>query len=156
VDEVDVTEASDIERAYRETGTRLWWAVLAYTGNAEMASDAVAEAFARALASAAEIRDPVSWAWRVAFRVATAELKRRREWPIEAEMITDIDEQAIDVMVALSRLSPRQRAVLVLFYLEDRTTKQIAQTLAMSPATVSVHLHRARRKLRTILGDEDD
>jgi len=71
-------------------------------------------------------------------------------------MITDIDEQAIDVMVALSRLSPRQRAVLVLFYLEDRTTKQIAQTLAMSPATVSVHLHRARRELRTILGDEDD
>jgi hypothetical protein len=38
-----VTEGSEIERVYREAGDRLWWAILAYTGDRELASDAVAE-----------------------------------------------------------------------------------------------------------------
>jgi RNA polymerase sigma-70 factor (ECF subfamily) len=59
-------------------------------------------------------------------------------------------------MIALERLSPNQRAVFVLFYLEGRPAKEIAGLLDMSAATVSVHLHRARRRLRTILGDDDD
>jgi predicted RNA polymerase sigma factor len=46
VDDVQVTEISDIERLYREEGSRLWWALLAYTGDREVASDAAAEAFA--------------------------------------------------------------------------------------------------------------
>jgi RNA polymerase sigma-70 factor (ECF subfamily) len=58
-------------------------------------------------------------------------------------------------MLALKRLPPKQRAVFVLFYLEDRPTTEIADLLGVAPATVSVHLHRARRKLRTILGDDD-
>src|SRR6478672_4298952 len=67
VDDVQVTEASDIERLYREAGDRLWWALLAYTGDREAASDAAAEAFARALGSVDSIRDPAAWVWRVAF-----------------------------------------------------------------------------------------
>jgi RNA polymerase sigma-70 factor (ECF subfamily) len=59
-------------------------------------------------------------------------------------------------MIALDRLSPNQRAVFVLFYLEDRPAKEIAGVLGMSAATVSVHLHRARRRLHAILGDDDD
>ncbi len=59
-------------------------------------------------------------------------------------------------MIALKRLSMNRRAVFVLFYLEDRPTKAIADLLGMSAATVSVHLHRARRRLRTVLGGVDD
>ncbi len=39
----------ELERVYREHGARLWRAVLAFTGDREVASDAVAEAFAQAL-----------------------------------------------------------------------------------------------------------
>jgi RNA polymerase sigma factor (sigma-70 family) len=155
VDDVQVTQAADIEQLFRDTGDRLWWALLAYTGDREIASDAAAEAFARALSAAESIRDPTSWVWRVAFRVATAELRTARRASSEPERSYEMDEEAIAVMLALKRLSRRQRAVFVLFYLDDRPTNQIAQLLGMSPATVSVHLHRARRRLRTILGDDD-
>ena len=75
---MQVTEASDVEQVYRDSGRRLWWALLAYTGDPEIASDATAEAFARALSAVETIRDPAGWIWRVAFRVATAELGNAR------------------------------------------------------------------------------
>jgi RNA polymerase sigma factor (sigma-70 family) len=156
VDDVQVTEVSDIERLYREEGARLWWALLAYTGDREVASDAAAEAFARALNAVDTIRDPAAWVWRVAFRVATAELRLQRRTPDEPATTYEIDEEATAVIVTLDKLSRRQRAVFVLFYLDDRPTKEIGELLGMSTATVSVHLHRARRQLRSIMGDDDD
>jgi RNA polymerase sigma-70 factor (ECF subfamily) len=155
VDDVQVTATSEIERVYREVGDRLWWAVLAYTGDRDIASDAVAEAFARALGSSDSIRDPAAWVWRVAFRVATRQLRRTTVALQEVASSYEIDDAVLDVLVALKGLPRRQRAVFVLFYLDDRTTREIADVLGMAPATVSVHLHRARRKLRSILGDND-
>ena len=151
-----MTRTSDIERFYRDSGNRLWWALLAYTGDPESASDAAAEAYARALAAADTIRDPDAWIWRVAFRIATAEARERRRMLPAPDATYEMDEHAIEVLLALSKLSPRQRAAFVLFYLDDRPTEQIAQLLSMSKATVSVHLHRARRRLRSILGDDND
>jgi RNA polymerase sigma factor (sigma-70 family) len=155
VDDVRVTEASEIERVYREVGDRLWWALLAYTGDREIASDAAAEAFARALASPETIRDLTAWVWRVAFRVATTLVRTPARPTGDREMSYEIDDRVGEVIRELKRLPHRQRAVFVLFYLEDRPTQEIAELLGMSPATVSVHLHRARRKLRAILGDDD-
>ena len=150
-----VTHVSDIERTYRDSGDRLWWALLAYTGDPEVARDAAAEAYARALADADSIRDPAAWIWRVAFRVATTEIRQRRDIQSALEATYEIDDRSLEVLLALSKLSSRQRAAFVLFYLDDRTTEEIADLLAISKATVSVHLHRARRRLRLILGDDD-
>jgi RNA polymerase sigma factor (sigma-70 family) len=155
VDDVQVTRAEEIEHVYRETGKRLWWALLAFTADREMASDALAEAFARAIAATATIDDPAAWVWRVAFRVATADLRKAKKDQSQPEPVYEMDHEALDVMLALRRLSPRQRSVFVLFYLDDRPTNQIAELLGMSPATVSVHLHRARRRLRSILEEDD-
>jgi len=44
----------------------------------------------------------------------------------------------------LRELPEKYRSVLVLFELEDLSTKQIAELCALKPATVKVQLHRAR------------
>jgi RNA polymerase sigma-70 factor (ECF subfamily) len=67
----------------------------------------------------------------------------------------EMDDSALAVITALRRLSDRQRAVVVLFYLEDRPTKEIGDLLGMRDVTVSVHLHRARRRLRELLEEPD-
>jgi RNA polymerase sigma factor (sigma-70 family) len=149
-----ISETADIEQLYREQGRRLWWALLAYAGDREIASDASAEAFARALATPTTIEDCSAWVWRVAFRIAAAELKRRHEVP-EREQSYEIDESAGQVLEVLRTLSRKQRAVIVLYYYADRPTKEIASTLGMSVATVSVHLHRARQRLKAALGEDD-
>ena len=155
MDDVRVTDTSEIERVYREVRERLWWALFAYTGDREMASDAASEAFARALAAPGTIRDPAGWVWNVGFRVATKLLRATKETPTDREESYEIDDRAADVIRALKQLPRRQRAVVILFYLEDRPALEIARLLEMSAATVSVHLHRARRKLRDLLGGDD-
>jgi RNA polymerase sigma factor (sigma-70 family) len=52
---------------------------------------------------------------------------------------------------ALARLSPQQRAALVLQVEEDLSAKEIAGVLDCSEATVRVHLHRGVSALRKIL-----
>jgi RNA polymerase sigma factor (sigma-70 family) len=138
-----------------EVGDRLWWALLAYSGDREIASDAVAEAFALALATSGSIRDPAAWVWRVAFRVATASLRQPPTVRLEPAQTYDLDEAVLDVIAALKRLPERQRAVFVLYYLDDQPTDRIAELLGMKAATVAVHLHRARRRLRDLLGEAD-
>jgi DNA-directed RNA polymerase specialized sigma24 family protein len=73
----DAAARSALEELYRAEGRRLWWALLAYSGDPDVASDAAAEAFAQALRRGSAVRDPRAWVWDVAFRVAAGELKRR-------------------------------------------------------------------------------
>jgi RNA polymerase sigma factor (sigma-70 family) len=47
-----------------------------------------------------------------------------------------------------------QRAAVVFRYLEDRPTSEIAELLGCSESTARVHLHRARKRLSTLLGED--
>lgn len=47
-----------IEQAYREDSARLWRSLLGYTGSADVASDALAEAYAQALSRDGDLRVP--------------------------------------------------------------------------------------------------
>ena len=148
-----------IERLYREEGRRLWWALLAYSGDRDVASDATAEAFAQALGRGSEIRDPGAWVWRVAFRVAAGELKRRRGTDHRVPDFADPVDQpqpAQELLALLSRLPDQQRAAIVLHYYADRPVDDIAEALGVSAATARVHLHRGRRRIRQLLEEEDD
>ena len=68
---------TELEAVYREDGARLWRALYAYSNDAELASDAAAEAFAQALGRGTAMRDVRSWVWRAAFRLAAGDLKNR-------------------------------------------------------------------------------
>jgi DNA-directed RNA polymerase specialized sigma24 family protein len=69
----------DFDRLFRDSGPRVWRTMYAFTGGRrDVAEEAVAEAFARAIAHSGTIRDPLAWIYRTAFRVASAELKRER------------------------------------------------------------------------------
>ena len=143
-----------IERLYREDGMRLWRAILAYCRDPEVANDATAEAFAGAISDRGRIRDPKAWVWKVAFRVADDELAhKRRTIPLPQDGHYEMDDP--DVMTTLAVLPDRQRATIILHYYGDLTTREIARILGCSQATVGVHLHRGRNKLRELLGDDD-
>ena len=69
-------------------------------------------------------------------------------------------EQAVTdthmVWQALSRLTPKQRAVLVLRYYEDLSEAEIAAVLQIAPGTVKSHAHAALLALSTHLPDGPD
>jgi RNA polymerase sigma-70 factor (ECF subfamily) len=160
VKDVRVTDANSgpIERVYREEGARLWRAVFAYAGDRSVADDAVAEAFAQALRRGDGLRDPGRWVWSVAFRIARGELAQRgRNDGAAVESSYEMPDDSDDMVRALLRLSPKQRAAVVLHHYAGYPVKDIARMLDSSSAAVKVHLSQGRKRLRSILeGNEDD
>jgi RNA polymerase sigma-70 factor (ECF subfamily) len=146
-----------LEPVYREHGARLWRAVFAFAGDRHVADDAVAEAFAQALRRGQELRDPLAWIWRVAFRIAAGELKdRRKQLGAPSETAYEMQEPAWEIIRALGGLSPSQRAAIVLYHYGGYPAKEIAVILGSTSAAVRVHLSVGRRRLREMLEGSSD
>jgi RNA polymerase sigma factor (sigma-70 family) len=158
--DVEVTEdpGQAADRAFREQAPRLWRSLLAFTGDLEIANDAMAEAFAQLLGRGAAIEAHDRWVWRTAFKVAAGELKDRgRRLPnLAIEPGYEMPEPAIDLIRALARLSPKQRACAILHLYADLPTNDVARILGIRQGTVRVHLSQARRRLRAMLEDDDE
>jgi RNA polymerase sigma-70 factor, ECF subfamily len=155
------TQSTSIEALYRQDGDRLWRALMAYAGDPDVASDAVAEAYAQLLRRGASVSKPQAWVWRAGFRIAAGELKRRNEaagtdstdrLPAVAQLDPGVDPDLLD---ALALLPPKQRAAVVLFYYADSPIREIADRTGMSQLSVRVNLSRGRQRLKQILGGDD-
>jgi RNA polymerase sigma-70 factor (ECF subfamily) len=155
--EVRVDSGSELGGLYALEGARLWRSVFAYAQDRAITDDAVAEAFAQCLRRGADVRDPRAWVWRAAFRLAAGELKARRRFVPIAEGALAPDETAmVDLLAVLAQLPGNQRAAAVLRWYGGFDTHQIARMLGIGRGTVRVHLSRARRRLRSLLEEEDD
>lgn len=145
---------TSIEAIYRQEADRLWRALLAFSGDAEIASDAVAESFAQAIRRGDAIRDPRAWVWRSGFKIAAGELKRRSR---DIHAIPDgsyLDpEFDAELLAALAQLSDGQRAAVVLHYYADAPVREIARRTGSSQLAVRANLSRGRKRLKQLLGD---
>lgn len=151
-----------LEQLYRQEGARLWRAILAYSGDREVANDAVAEAFAQALRRGDSVRRPQPWVWRAAFRIAAGEMAGRAKFVQlipGIEPAVDVDQDPIDdpsgvLMTALRKLSPKQRGSLILHYYGGYRVWEVARILGSTSPAVRVHLSKGRRRLRELIGDD--
>jgi RNA polymerase sigma-70 factor, ECF subfamily len=147
----------DLEQLYREHGARLWRSLVLSTGSREVADDAVAEAFAQAIARGDAFVDPAAWIWRAAFRIAAGEMKARSPaGSVQADLgSVEEPEPLIDLVRALGELTPHQRTAVVLADYAGYPHREIAQILGSSASAVGVHVYRARRRLRALLEGDD-
>lgn len=147
----------ELERLYREHGGRLWRSLVLSMGSRDVADDAVAEAFAQALARGGELHDPLAWVWRAAFRIAAGELKARALVDeLRTEVADEMPEPVVDLIRALVTLTRHQRVAVVLADYAGYSHRDIAEILGSSVSAVGVHVHRARRRLRPLLETGDD
>jgi len=143
-----------VEAVYRADANRLWRAIYAFAGDAEIASDAVAEAYAQLLHRGSAVRDPAAWTWRTAFRISAGALKARRAWDVPDVNGQHVDSYADpDLLAALRQLPDAQRAAVILFYYADLPIREVAARLGTNSLAVRANLSRGRRRLRHLLGD---
>jgi RNA polymerase sigma-70 factor (ECF subfamily) len=147
----------DFDEIFRRDGAGVYRTLYAFSGGRrDIAEDATSEAFTRAIVHARTIRDPLAWIYRTAFRLAARELKvdaQRGDVPQDATSQDATD--AGELIVALRKLSPNQRAAVVLRFEADLRVDEVARRMGVSAPTVRVHIHRARARLRDLLGTEE-
>ncbi|MEN8115114.1 MAG: RNA polymerase sigma factor [Actinomycetota bacterium] len=152
VDVPKLPDLNDLDRVYRDQAPRMWRALTAFSGSRDVAEDAVAEAFAQAIARGKAIRSPERWVWKAAYRIAAGELKRRGSTTqLTIQPASPSHEPAWDIRAALAELPPMQRSSIVLHYYAGYPASEIARITGSTPAAVWVHLSRGRRRLAPLL-----
>lgn len=145
-------------------------AAVLLTGDHASAEDLVQEALVKVAQRWPRLRDqsPAAYARRIIYRDNVSRWRStRREQigaPIPERGADPLADQAqrLAVRSAIAGLPPRQRAVVVLRYLEDLTEVETAKVLGVSVGTVKSQHHDALRRLRDLLpelretGDPDE
>ncbi|MEV0384182.1 SigE family RNA polymerase sigma factor [Nonomuraea sp. NPDC050643] len=108
------------------------WAKLAKSGNPE------------AYARKALVNQTISWRRRRQVELPGAELPERGRSHDDATL------RRLALQQALARLTPKQRAVIVLRFYEDRTEHETARLMGVSVGTVKSQTHYALSKLRAL------
>ncbi|NOX28797.1 MAG: sigma-70 family RNA polymerase sigma factor [Actinobacteria bacterium] len=82
---------------------------------------------------------------------AKAMLRLRRQRRVDPPDLDGTDDK---FWSEVRRLTPRQRQVISLHYVNDLRVREIAEVLEISEATVKTHLQRARSTLQARLADQ--
>jgi RNA polymerase sigma-70 factor (ECF subfamily) len=177
---VAAADREALSQALIEHGDRLYALALRVTRDPDLAGDAVQEAFATALQRIAGFRGESSlgtWLHRIVYnksidllrergrqapladedeKSAVSEderLARQPSWSRPPDQILYGEETRRALDEALARLTPQQRAVFTLREMEGLGTEEVGEILDLEPGAVRVHLHRARLRLRSLLGE---
>lgn len=164
----------ELVRRYQD---RLYNSVFRVLGSAEDAQDVVQDAFLNAFQSLRQFKGEArffTWLYRIAFNAAIS-LKRRHRVALSGDYVGDgsptepLDEseasqpgRALErgedvrrLQLALNRVTPEHRAVLILKEIDGQKYEEIAEILDVPIGTVRSRLHRARLELRDALMAEE-
>ena len=130
------------------------------TGQREAAEDLLQTSLAKAVNRWSKLDQPEAYVRKTMYHQQINRW-RLRSWGREqtTDSVPDVAGPPVDtdlrlsVASALRGLSARQRAIVVLRYLDDRPEREVADLLGISVGTVRSTSHRALAKLRTLCPD---
>ena len=153
--------AMDVGKLLSLYGNDLLRICFLYLRDYHMAEDALQDTFEKAIRAFPRFRGECAektWLTRIAINVCKNKLRA----PWHKRRVDDADfcarlaetkpteegENSESLALAISKLSPKYKEVVLLFYYEEMQLKEIAGTLHIPEATVSTRLLRAREELR--------
>ena len=150
----------------RAAGNRLLGASCLILDDLELARDATQEALIRAWRDLPSLRDPDrfdAWLHRLTVNACLDILRRRKRRAVEIDIdgferssegdhaTAIVDRDAVEV--ALHRLDPSLRVIVVLHYFSGLPLPEVARTIGIPLGTAKSRLHRALMGMRLTLGD---
>ena len=162
-------EDLSLEALVREYQSALLRYAYRMVRNWDLAQDLVQETFLRYIRSPlqyGEDRQRAAWFFRVLRNLCIDVLKResRREvihdkarkppTPKTPEELIEHDERRKQLHDLMEQLNENQRTVLLLFFQEQYSYKEIADITGFSMSNVGMLIHRGLRKLRDLMEEE--
>lgn len=142
-----VRSPSDAEEVAQDAFVRAWRALPRFRGEARFSTWLYQIVSRRAIDHSHKLRV------RGEREIQLEEMTNIQATTAESPETSRIDSERLAAQL-LDSLTDVQRAVVSLYYLEDRSVDQVAQSLDLPTGTVKTHLFRARRRLRTALEHE--
>jgi RNA polymerase sigma-70 factor (ECF subfamily) len=155
-----IEDEAEYSRFFRAHYSRVVRTISLIVFDTPRAEDIAQDAFIRLYRDWARISHyerPEAWVRRIAIRMAMRGMRRDRLWSTLRTRLSPPPTPRpadVDVAWAVRQLPRSQRAAIVLFYYEDRPVADVAAILGCTESTARVHLHHARRRLATLLGEE--
>ena len=156
-------------------GRRVFSLVVRIVGNAEDAEEVTQDVFLKAFRSLGQFEGNSSfstWLYRIAYNMAVSSVRKRRcvyvpiDDAVPADIADDAEEalsQALDteervecLKRALAMLPADERAMITLFYDEDRRMDEIAEIMGMTLTNVKTRIFRIRKKLYMMIKQMED
>ena len=138
--------------------------------NREDAEELTEDVFVKAFQHLESFRgesDFLTWLYRIAYNLSISAVRKKKvEYlAIEDSQLSNVSEEMIQDQLgqtdsserldlldwALEQLPPDDRALILLFYKEDKSIEELAQITGLSVANVKVKLHRIRKKLYILM-----
>lgn len=160
--EIGATSEEILNRLVEQYQTTLRRMCFVILRDEELAKDAVQDTFLKAYKNIAVFRGECSektWLMRIAIntcrdvkRSAWFRLLDRRVTPEDLPTsIAQTSEKAVELTVEIMKLPPKLKEVIILYYYQQMTTREIADVLNIPQSTVTTRLKRAKEKLRFLL-----
>lgn len=136
----------------------------------ELTQDVFLKAFQQ-LASFKEESSFSTWLYRIAYNAAVSAVRKRRHevlhWDDAVlanlsdtqvdEALEDESEERLQCLsVAMEKLGADERALITLYYMEDKPLAEIAFILGLTENNAKVKLHRIRKKLYILMKQEEE
>jgi RNA polymerase sigma-70 factor (ECF subfamily) len=148
---------------YKENKDRIFSYLLRLTGDTHLAVDIMQESFTRYFSRYRDAPQNCSLLFTIARNAALDSIRKRREEnhpPVdEASLAGDPERRLIEkqefnkMLAAIGRLNPVDRELISLLAAKPFSYKEIGDILNISEANVKIKIHRARIRLREILGN---
>jgi RNA polymerase sigma-70 factor (ECF subfamily) len=153
-------DRTDVDRLIQAVWPHAFRIALSMLRDRPLAEDAAQEACAIVFRSVAGLRSVEAfstWLYRIVLREAMAVERRCRPARIIGELkqvfTTDDADARIDILDALARLTPVQRACVTLAYYARMNSREIAAILSIPDSSVRFHIMNAKKHLEHMLGD---
>ena len=150
---------------YDQTARQVWLYLARMTGDRRLADDLLQESyyrFLRASSSFSSDEHRRHYLFRIATnlvydhrrhaRLVAAGERDQAAQPVEGADAADRIGRQIDLTRAMQQLKPRERSLLWLAYAQGWSHEEIAATHGLKTASLKALLHRARRRLKALLG----
>ncbi len=151
-------------------GRPLYSLIVQIVGNSEDAEELVQDTFLKTFRGLSGYKGDCrfsTWLYRIAYNVALSFTRKRKQdfLYIEENTINNVPDEAADsvfgwndnegriadLIQAIDRLVPEEKALITLYYYEEKTLEEASEILGLSISNTKVRLHRTRKKLYVLM-----
>ncbi|MDD7793485.1 RNA polymerase sigma factor [Clostridium sp. 'White wine YQ'] len=158
-------DVDSFEQLYKIYSKKAFGSAYLISGDKDIAEDIVQETFFQCFKEIKKLKEPLAfdvWFYKTLVRYAwKISAKHKKTIPLEdidyESLSSEMDYRETKLMLdqAIEKLSPSLKTVIILYYFNDMSIKEISKILGCFQGTVKSRLYNAKKALKKVLVESE-